>query len=54
MYRLLISNLHGFSLFQESDNPTWSILRDDFMMTSKLKDWDKQDIEEIKDEPETI
>lgn len=31
--------------------PTWSVLRDDFMMGAKLKDWDKE--LEQEDEPET-
>lgn len=28
------------------DNKTWSVLRDDFVMGAKLKDWDKEDEEE--------
>lgn len=36
-------------LFQDPNNPTWRILRDDFMMSSKLKDWDKKDAVETKD-----
>ena len=27
----------------EDAKPTWSILRDDFMMGAKMKDWDKED-----------
>ena len=26
----------------KSDDPTWSILKDDFMMGAKMKDWDKE------------
>lgn len=26
----------------EPEEKTWSILRDDFMMSTKLKDWDKE------------
>jgi hypothetical protein len=29
----------------ESSKPTWNVLRDDFMMGAKLKDWDKKDEE---------
>lgn len=31
--------------------PSWNILRDDFMMGSKMKDWDKED-EESNEEDE--
>ncbi|XP_046661695.1 RRP15-like protein [Homalodisca vitripennis] len=44
-----VSNLIPKEVKEDPDNPTWSILRDDFMMGSKLKDWDKQDSSEVKD-----
>ena len=25
-----------------AEKPSWSVLRDDFMMGAKMKDWDKQ------------
>lgn len=28
------------------DDKIWSVLRDDFVMGAKLKDWDKKDVEE--------
>lgn len=31
------------------DDKTWSVLRDDFVMGAKLKDWDKKDAEEEED-----
>lgn len=31
---------------KDKDNKTWSVLRDDFVMGAKLKDWDKEDEEE--------
>uniref|UniRef100_A0A1B6GP94 RRP15-like protein n=1 Tax=Cuerna arida TaxID=1464854 RepID=A0A1B6GP94_9HEMI len=42
-----VSNLIPKEVKEDPDNPTWSILRDDFMMSSKLKDWDKQDSSEV-------
>ena len=27
---------------EEQDEATWSVLKDDFMMGSTMKDWDKQ------------
>lgn len=30
--------------------PTWDVLRDDFMMGAKLKDWDKELEEELEHE----
>lgn len=32
---------------KKNEEPTWNILRDDFMMGAKMKDWDKElDIED--------
>lgn len=30
---------------EAGEKPSWSILRDDFMMGAKMKDWDKEDEE---------
>jgi len=32
----------------------WSVLRDDFVMGAKLKDWDKKNIEEEDSSPEDM
>ncbi|XP_054258224.1 RRP15-like protein [Macrosteles quadrilineatus] len=45
-----VSKLVPQEIKEDADNPTWTILRDDFMMSSKLKDWDKHDTSEVKDE----
>lgn len=38
---------------QKEEKPAWSVLRDDFMMGSSMKDWDKEsDHEERHKEPE--
>lgn len=38
---------------QKEEKPAWSVLRDDFMMGSSMKDWDKEsDPEERHKEPE--
>lgn len=38
---------------QKEEKPAWSVLRDDFMMGSSMKDWDKEsDPEERCEEPE--
>lgn len=38
---------------QEEEKPAWSVLRDDFMMGSSMKDWDKEsDPEERHKRPE--
>lgn len=38
---------------QKEEKPAWSVLRDDFMMGSSMKDWDKEsDAEERHKEPE--
>uniref|UniRef100_A0A1B6L4B1 RRP15-like protein n=1 Tax=Graphocephala atropunctata TaxID=36148 RepID=A0A1B6L4B1_9HEMI len=44
-----VSKLIPEEVKEDPDNPTWSILRDDFMMSSKLKDWDKHDSSEVND-----
>ena len=33
-------NSSGFQ--GDAEKPSWSVLRDDFMMGAKMKDWDKQ------------
>ncbi|KAF5272438.1 hypothetical protein FQA39_LY07906 [Lamprigera yunnana] len=45
---------HENKVLPSNDEPTWSVLKDEFMMSAKMKDWDKQleddeDVE-IKDE----
>ncbi|XP_044263911.1 RRP15-like protein [Tribolium madens] len=35
---------------QKSEESTWSVLRDDFMMGAKMKDWDKELEEEMETE----
>lgn len=35
---------------EKSETSTWSVLRDDFMMGAKLKDWDKEVEEEMETE----
>jgi Rrp15p len=35
----------------EAVKPKWNALKDDFMMGSKLKDWDKESSDEEEDEP---
>lgn len=30
----------------KEENPSWSVLRDDFMMGTSMKDWDKESDEE--------
>ncbi len=30
----------------KQENPSWSVLRDDFMMGTSMKDWDKESDEE--------
>lgn len=37
---------------KEENNQTWSVLRDDFMMGAKLKDWDKELENEVESEAE--
>lgn len=32
----------------------WNVLREDFVMGAKLKDWDKKDAEEEESAPEDI
>ncbi|XP_077265285.1 RRP15-like protein [Temnothorax americanus] len=34
---------------KDKDHKMWSVLRDDFVMGAKLKDWDKKNIEEEED-----
>ncbi|XP_071559808.1 RRP15-like protein isoform X2 [Temnothorax nylanderi] len=34
---------------RDKDHKMWSVLRDDFVMGAKLKDWDKKNIEEEED-----
>lgn len=34
----------------QKENATWSVLRDDFMMSAKMKDWDKELEKEIESE----
>lgn len=51
---MVIENLNQcflLSFFQDEpeSKSEWSVLRDDFMMSTKLKDWDKDENEE-KDE----
>ena len=36
-------------LQSEDDKPSWSILKDDFMMGAKMKDWDKESDNEVAD-----
>ncbi|KAK5647642.1 hypothetical protein RI129_002534 [Pyrocoelia pectoralis] len=42
------------SKVEPDDTPTWSVLRDDFLMSAKMKDWDKklEDELEIKEDVE--
>lgn len=35
---------------RKTENSTWSVLRDDFMMSAKMKDWDKELEKEIETE----
>jgi len=37
----------------EKEKPSWNILRDDFMMGSKMKDWDKND-NDVDDDDEKV
>lgn len=37
----------------EKSKPTWSVLRDDFMLGAKLKDWDK-DLEQEEETENTV
>lgn len=37
---------------ESTEKPTWNVLRDDFMMGAKMKDWDKELEEEEEDEVE--
>ncbi|XP_011635417.1 RRP15-like protein [Pogonomyrmex barbatus] len=37
---------------KNKDNTMWSVLRDDFVMGAKLKDWDKKEAEEDSSAPE--
>ncbi len=34
----------------KQENPSWSVLRDDFMMGTSMKDWDKESDEEREGE----
>lgn len=33
------------------EDPSWSVLKDDFMMGASMKDWDKESDEEDRQEP---
>lgn len=37
-------------IVKKSEEPTWNVLRDDFMMGAKLKDWDKELESEMENE----
>ncbi|KYN02449.1 RRP15-like protein, partial [Cyphomyrmex costatus] len=39
---------------KNKDHKMWSVLRDDFIMGAKLKDWDKKNVEEDSSAPEDI
>lgn len=40
------------STFEQKESSTWSVLRDDFMMSAKMKDWDKELENEMEVESE--
>ncbi|KZC11224.1 RRP15-like protein, partial [Dufourea novaeangliae] len=39
---------------KEKDKETWSVLRDDFVMGTRLKDWDRRDEDEDSSAPEDM
>ncbi|XP_011688919.1 PREDICTED: RRP15-like protein [Wasmannia auropunctata] len=39
---------------KDKDHKMWSVLRDDFVMGAKLKDWDKKNVEEDSSAPEDM
>ena len=41
IYFYLFQNTKPKSSGEAADNPTWSILKDSFMIGAKMKDWDK-------------
>lgn len=43
---------HKQSTERDGEESTWNVLRDDFMMSAKLKDWDKEFENEVEKEKE--
>ena len=48
-FSVVISNILLFqSPFEDTDQPAWEVLRDDYMLGNDMADWDKLDNDEDK------